>query len=87
MRITVRSGNVRQVGDAIHVYGALEGEEHFERLLPDEAQRDATLKQLATGAGFRGSPNETVLLPHGNGWMLIVGLGKDRKSTRLNSSH
>ena len=81
MRITIRSGNVSQIGAAIHVYAAFEGEERFERLLPDEAQRDEALKQLAADAGFRGAPNETVLLPHGKRWTLIVGLGKVKELT------
>ena len=81
MRITVHAGKVHQVNDAVHVYAAFEGEERCERLLPDEAQHDAPLKRLAAGAGFRGAPNETVLLPNAGRWTLIVGLGTARALT------
>ncbi|MBI4597407.1 MAG: leucyl aminopeptidase [Candidatus Omnitrophica bacterium] len=67
------------------VYGALEGEQKPERLIPARpgtgragaaAARDKALAELLRGAGFRGSKNETCLLPRGNAWVLVVGLGK-----------
>jgi leucyl aminopeptidase len=61
---------------AVHVVAALEGEQHPERLLPASAARDRALTQLVAGSGFRGAPNETVLLPKGKQWVLVVGLGK-----------
>ncbi len=78
MRITVRSGRIGEVRGAVQVYGALEGERKPERLLPAYAARDRALAQLVAGAGFRGSKNETVLLPRGTGWVLVVGLGKSK---------
>jgi len=76
MRITVRSGQVSRVKGGIQVYGAFEGERKPEKLLPAYAARDRSLAQLVAGAGFRGSKNEIVLLPKGNQWVLVVGLGK-----------
>jgi leucyl aminopeptidase len=70
---------VDQVRGALHVYAALEGERHPERLLPDYTARDKSLRQLVNGSGFRGSANETALLPRGNSWVLIVGLGKSKQ--------
>ncbi|MBI3321361.1 MAG: leucyl aminopeptidase [Candidatus Omnitrophica bacterium] len=75
MRMTVRSGPLGQVRDGVQVYGALEGERKPERLLPASAIRDQALNRLVAGAGVRGSLNETALLPHGNRWVLFVGLG------------
>ncbi len=76
MRIVVRSGALNQVHGAIRVYGALEGEQTLEKLWP-AAGRELT--QLAQGAGVRGAPNETALLPLGKAWVLIVGLGKAKE--------
>ncbi len=76
MRITVRVGRVGRVGEGVQVLAATEGERTFERLLPPSASSDRALSALVKGSGFRGALNETVFLPHGKHWMLIVGLGK-----------
>jgi leucyl aminopeptidase len=70
---------VDQVRGALHVYGALEGDRHPERLLPDYTARDKALRQLVNGSGFRGSANEAAFLPRGASWALIVGLGKSQQ--------
>ncbi|MBI3996188.1 MAG: leucyl aminopeptidase [Candidatus Omnitrophica bacterium] len=79
MRITVRAGQVGHIRQGLQVYGALEGDRHPERLLPASSARDQQLKQLVTGSGFRGAPNEIVLLPKGTQWVLVVGLGKAKE--------
>lgn len=76
MRIEVRSGSVGQVRGDVHIIGAFEGDVHPERLVPPSVLRDRGLKPLIDGSGFRGSPNETALLPRGTQWVLAVGLGK-----------
>ena len=79
MRITVRSGRVERVSDSVAVYAALEGEQHPDRLLPAYAAPDAELKRLVNSSGFRGASNEVLLLPRKNRWVLVVGLGKQKK--------
>lgn len=74
MRIQVKSGHLGQVSDGVAVFAALEGEAHPEALLPNNNK----LAQLAARSGFRGSLNETSLLPQGNRWILVVGLGKSQ---------
>ena len=87
MRIQVRAGQFGAVRGGLQVYGALEGEQHPERLLPASTARDAGLRRLVDSSGFRGAHNETALLPvpplgrgqagpRGNRWVLVVGLGK-----------
>ena len=76
MRIQVRSGQLGQLRGGVTVYAALEGEQHPERLLPSSSVRERALIQLIRGSGFRGAANETTLLPKGNGWVLVVGIGK-----------
>jgi leucyl aminopeptidase len=76
MRITVRSGQLGQIRDGVLVFGALEGEQKPERLLPDSTVRDKALVKLIAGSGLRGAANETAFLPRGNQWVLVVGLGK-----------
>ena len=82
MNIAVRSGQLGQIRDGVQVYAALEGERHPEKLLPDSTARDRGLRQLVNGSGFRGAPNEVVLLPRdANRWVLVVGLGKAKDLT------
>ena len=76
MYISVRAGRVDQVREGVQVYAALEGELHPERLLPSSTARDHELRRLVNASGFRGALNETVLLPQGQRWVLVVGLGK-----------
>jgi leucyl aminopeptidase len=76
MRIAVKSGRLEHVRDAIQVYGALEDERHPERLLPASSGRDRELTRLVGSSGFRGAPGETLWLPRGKGWILVVGMGK-----------
>ena len=76
MRITVRSGRLDQVRDGVPVFGALEGEQRPERLLPLSSARDRELRRLVEASGFRGAAGETLLLPRGKSWELVVGLGK-----------
>ena len=76
MRVQVKTGQLSQVRGGMTVYAALEGDQRPERLLPAYAARDRAFVQLVNAAGFRGAANETVLLPHGRGWTLVVGLGK-----------
>ena len=78
MRIAVRAGQLGQVRIGVQVFAALEGERHPERLLPASSARDRALGRLVTDAGFRGAPNETLLLPRGKQWVLVVGLGKTK---------
>jgi leucyl aminopeptidase len=68
-----------QVRDGVPVYGALEGEQRPERLLPPSSARDRELRRLVDSSGFRGAPNETLTLPRGRGWALVVGLGKAKQ--------
>ena len=80
MRITVRAGRLGQVRDAVAVFAALEGERHPERLLPPSSvARDRELLRLVASSGFRGAANETLFLPRGRGWVLVVGLGKAKQ--------
>ncbi|MBI3088372.1 MAG: leucyl aminopeptidase [Candidatus Omnitrophica bacterium] len=74
MRVFVKAGR----GDGLQVVAALEGDAKPERFLPVAALRDRELGRLAAGAGFRGAANETVLLPRGPQWVLVVGLGKSK---------
>ena len=76
MRIHVKSGQLGQIRGGVQVFAALEGEQKPERLLPASSARDQSLTKLVTNSGFRGAPNETVFLPHKNGWVVVVGLGK-----------
>ncbi|MBI4354142.1 MAG: leucyl aminopeptidase [Candidatus Omnitrophica bacterium] len=76
MRVSVKVGQLGQARDGVVVYAALEGEQRPDRLLPPYAARDRAFVQLVKGSGFRGAANETVLLPKGRGWALVVGLGK-----------
>ena len=75
MRIQVKSGHVGRVFDGVAVFAALEGEERPDALLPNNNK----LAQLAARSGFRGALNETSLLPEGNRWLLVVGLGKSKE--------
>lgn len=77
MRVSVRSGQLGQIREGIPVYGALEGENKFERLLPTPSS--SSLGSLLKGIAFRGLPNEIALLPWQNRWVLVVGLGKEKK--------
>lgn len=81
MRITVRSGQLSQIRGGVQVVAALEGEQKPERILPASTVRDQALIKLINGSGFRGSLNETAFLPHRNGWVLAVGLGKAKDLT------
>ena len=81
MRISVRSGQVGRIGGGVQVFGAFEGEQRPERLLPLSSARERELIRLVNTSGFRGAPNETVLLPRRNQWALIVGLGKSKDLT------
>jgi len=76
MRIQVKAGQLGEVRDGVRVYAALEGEQRPEALLPASTAREPTLRRLVNASGFRGALNETLWLPHGNGWVLVVGLGK-----------
>src|SRR6185295_11458440 len=79
MRITVRSGRVEQGAGTVAVYAALEGEQHPERLLPAYTAADAELKKLVNSSGFRGAANEVLFLPRKGRWVVVVGLGKQKK--------
>jgi leucyl aminopeptidase len=79
MRVDVRSGLMSQVRGDVQVIGAFEGDAHPERLVPPSVLRDRNLKALINSSGFRGSANETVLLPYGKRWVLAVGLGKSKE--------
>ena len=76
MRIEVRSGQVR---GGVQVFAALEGEQRLERLVPRDAAGDRALNRLVASAGFRGTLNETLLLPRNGQWTLVVGLGKAKE--------
>lgn len=76
MRIHVKSGQLDRVHDGVAVFAALEAEERPSSLLPSESLRDSKLLSLVARSGFRGALNETILLPEGNRWILVVGLGK-----------
>ena len=78
MRIPVRSGRFDRVREGVQVFAALEGEQKPQRLLPALVARDQAFARLVAQAGFRGTANETVFLPHGNRWVLVVGLGKGK---------
>lgn len=78
MRITVRSGQLTQIRDGVLAFGALEGEQKPERLLPDSTARDRGLVKFIAGSGLRGAANETAFLPRGSQWILAVGLGKTK---------
>jgi len=80
MRIQVKSGRFSHVAGGVQVLGALEGEERFQQLLPASGS-DRQLERLAGQAGLRGGLGETVLLPYGKRWVLIVGLGKAKDLT------
>ena len=79
MRITVKSGRVDQVRDGVQVFAALEGEQHPDRILPSSSARDRELRRLIQSSGFRGAPNETLVLPRGRGWTFVIGLGKEKQ--------
>ena len=79
MRITVRSGRVDQVRDGVPVFAALEGEQHPDRILPSSSARDQSLRRLIQSSGFRGAPNETLVLPRAHGWTFVIGLGKEKQ--------
>ena len=81
MRIDVKAGRFIDVGQGVRVFAALEGEERPERLLPASSARDHTLRRLVASSGFRGAANETTLVPRGNQWVLVVGLGKAKELT------
>ncbi len=72
MRIQVKTGRLGQVQDGVAVFTALEGEEHPSSLLPSHGR----LLSLVSRSGFRGALNETILLPEGKRWVLVVGIGK-----------
>ena len=78
MRIQVRLGPGGQIRDGAHVQvvAALEGDKQPERLLPPAAAQNKTLRGIVSGSGFRGAANETLWLPHGRSWIMVVGLGK-----------
>ena len=76
MRIQVKAGQLGQVRQGVRVFAAVEGEQHPERLLPPSSTRDKELARLVHSSGFRGAANETVFLPRGSQWTLVVGLGK-----------
>lgn len=76
MRIQVKVGRVGQVRGGVAVYAALEGAQRPERVLPSYAARDRALMQLVGRCGFRGAVNETLVLPKGRAWVVVVGLGK-----------
>ena len=76
MRIDVKVGRGPSGRGVVQVYGAFEGDARPERLVPRAAANDRALGQLVAGAGFRGAPNETVLVPKNGAWYLVVGLGK-----------
>ena len=78
MRIQVRAGQLSQIRDGVPVFAALEGEKKVGRIIPVSSARDRELTTLAVGAGFRGAANETLLVPRGRQWVLIVGLGKEK---------
>jgi len=79
MRVQVRAGQVGQARDGLAVYGAVEGEARPERLLPASTARDRALQRLVRASGFRGAANETLFLPRGARWALVVGLGKAKE--------
>ena len=83
MKIVVKSGQLSQVRDGVKVFGALEAEERPESLLPPPVLGRAPLLRLVARSGFRGAANDTLLLPDGDGWVLVVGLGK-KKDLSLN---
>jgi leucyl aminopeptidase len=76
MRLQVKVGQVGQVRGGVAVYAALEGEQRPDRVLPSYAARDRALMQLVGRCGFRGAANETLALPKGRSWVVVVGLGK-----------
>ncbi|MBI2093907.1 MAG: leucyl aminopeptidase [Candidatus Omnitrophica bacterium] len=78
MRITVQSGRLEKSKTELVVVPALQDEEKFERLLSSSLKSDRALIGLMEKAGFRGSLNETVLIPKGSQWFLGVGLGKSK---------
>ena len=78
MRIQVRSGQLSQVTGGVPVFAALEGEQKLQRLIPVSSSRDQALAKLAASAGFRGTANETLLVPRGAHWALVIGLGKEK---------
>ena len=81
MRITVKAGRVGVQRGTVLVYGALQGEGRVERFLPASAAADRSLSKLVAGSGFQGGSNDTTFLPRGNGWVLVVGLGKAKELT------
>ncbi len=79
MQIKVRSGQINRWQDGVRVVAALEGDEHPTEYLPASIARDRALTQLVKDSGFRGAANESVFLPWGRQWVLLVGLGKKEK--------
>jgi len=78
MRIQVRTGRLDQTRDGVPVFAAFEGEQTLQRLIPASSSRDQALAKLAASAGFRGTANETLLVPRGAQWVLVIGLGKEK---------
>ncbi|OGX12329.1 MAG: hypothetical protein A3I71_07045 [Omnitrophica WOR_2 bacterium RIFCSPLOWO2_02_FULL_63_16] len=76
MRLQVKVGQVGQVRGGVAVYAAWEGEQRPDRVLPSYAARDRAFIQLVGRCGFRGAANETLMLPKGRSWVVVVGLGK-----------
>lgn len=76
MKIDVKTGRGLSGRGVVQVVGALEGELKPERLLPRAAAGNRALRELVDGAGLRGAPNDTALIPHHGAWFLVVGLGK-----------
>jgi len=77
MRVHVVSGQLDRVHhDAVSVFAAFEAEQRPEKLIPSEALHHTDLLSRLAECGFRGALNETILLPLGKGWAIIVGVGK-----------
>jgi len=76
MRIDVRAGQISAGRDGVRVFAAFEGEQRVQQVLAGPSS--TTLRNLAASVGFRGALNESVCLPQAKGWVLIVGLGKEK---------
>ena len=81
MRIHVKAGVPEQQRDGVLVFPAIEGTagSHPKPVLLGASKRDKELAHLVGESGFRGAVNETLLLPLGKQWALIVGLGKAKE--------
>ncbi len=77
MRIQVKVGPLKALGQAVPVLAAFEGETHPARILP-ASWADASLGALIQRSGFRAAAQETLYLPHKSGWVVVVGLGKEK---------